>query len=66
VYLYEDLDNSLKDISKRTGMPLLQLPHAKGQFRKDRRDFHKVLSKKSIRRIAKIFHKEIEMWGYQA
>ena len=66
VYLYRNLQNSLKHISKRTGMPLLQLPHAKAQFRKDRRPFQKVLSRKAIEHIAKIFHKEIEMFGFKA
>ena len=66
VYLYENLYNEIEKISKRFGFPHRpNLPNAKGNYRIDKRHYREILSHEERLKIAKIFAKEIELFGYE-
>lgn len=60
--LYVTGEESPQQVSMRARR--LNLPRAKGQFRKDRRHYRDVLSKQDRVYIAQRFSREIEMFGY--
>jgi hypothetical protein len=63
---YENLIEDLRYIEERIGLPEeLTLVHAKGDTRKDRRHYSKVLNARSRARIEKDCAREIEEFGYQ-
>lgn len=63
---YENLDEELDRICERLNLPgKLELPHAKGQFRKDRRDYREVLDDQTRAVIDRICAKEIKLLGYE-
>lgn len=63
IYLYEELDNSLKDILAKLHIhDTIELPHAKTKFRKDKRSYRDILSEKDIIYINLKFKNEIEMF----
>ena len=62
---YEDAQaelNRLFDELNLEGNP--QLPHAKRQFRSEKRPYQDVLTKAQASRIGKIFEREIALAGY--
>jgi hypothetical protein len=68
VYKYEEFNNALSDLSRRLQLSEeLKLPakKAKGNVRKDRRHYREVLSDEGADRIAKIFAREIKLFGYK-
>ena len=62
VCYYENLNSELEDFFKKINIidSDFQLPTAKSKFRKDKRDYRKILSQKDIDYIAKLFKREIE------
>ena len=67
ICLYENLEAELDYVCNHVlGLPEpLSLPHAKGQYRKDKRYYRDVLSKQDRASIAQQFSREIEMFGYE-
>ena len=66
VYLYEELEKALEDISSRLGLPEnLSLPTAKGGFRLDRKPGGEILTAEDMERIAQEFSEEISLFGYR-
>lgn len=66
VYFYEQLQAELTGLAERLGLPQpLTLPNAKGQFRKDKRHYRDIISEEEKAKIAKIFEREICLYGYQ-
>ena len=67
ICLYENLEAELEYVCNYIlGLPgLLDLPRAKGQYRKDKRHYRDILSKQDRAHIAKQFSREIEMFGYE-
>jgi hypothetical protein len=62
---YERLGPELEEVAGRLGLPeALALPRAKGSARKDRRSYRDVLSREDGEKIARMFSKEIELFGY--
>lgn len=62
---YEDAQAELNRVFEELnlqGNP--QLPHAKGQFRREQRPYQDVLTNTQASRIAKIFEREIALAGY--
>ena len=63
---YENLESELETISERLGLPeKLQLPRAKGNFRKDRRHYKFLLSDEGRKKISEDFAREISHFGYK-
>lgn len=65
---FENLENDLKEISAKIGIPFQgaeDLPYAKGNVRKDRRHYSKILKKDQAEYIARKCAMEIEWFGYQ-
>lgn len=66
VCLYENLDVELEFLEQRLMLPeKLSLPRAKASHRVDKRHYREILDPHDRERIAKIFHREIAMCGYQ-
>lgn len=66
VYRYEDLQNSLNDLSVRFGLEQpMELPRAKGNIRKDKRPYEEVLTDELIQIIGEEFNDEIKLLGYK-
>ena len=63
---YENLESELEVISKRLGLPeKMQLPWAKGNFRKDRKHYRFLLGGKERDKISEDFAREIAHFGYE-
>lgn len=63
VCLYENLEVELEQIRLLLGIPeKLQLPAAKGGFRKDKRNYREILSANQIARISELFEQEISRY----
>jgi hypothetical protein len=66
VCLYERLTEELDEVAERLGLPeRLSLPRAKGSARKDRRSYREVLTRDDGEKIARMFSRELELFGYQ-
>lgn len=66
VVRFESLDDELELIRKRLGIPEpLQLPRAKGAFRKDRRPYSQVFSPEDRKIVEELFADEIRLMGYR-
>jgi hypothetical protein len=63
---FEALDGELAAVCRKLGMPWpLELPRAKGGFRRDRRNYRDLLGERERQRIAEFFHDEITRLGYE-
>lgn len=63
---YENLTNDLEIVRQHLGLPeSLELPVAKGGYRKDRRGYREILTDRERDKIAEIFQDEIELTGYR-
>jgi hypothetical protein len=63
---FEALDDELEAVCRKLGMPQpLELPRAKGGFRRDRRSYRDLLGERERQRIAEFFHDEITRLGYE-
>lgn len=66
VIRYEKLDAELAEIGSQLGFPSsLELPRAKGQYRKDRTPYRELIGDKERERIAQICAREIALFGYE-
>lgn len=67
VCLYENLEAELEYVCNyKIGLPEIPpLSRAKGSFRKDRRHYRDILHKNDRDIIARMFSKEIELFGYE-
>lgn len=62
---YEDLEEELDSVRRRVGIQSrIDLPHAKGQYRRDRRPPAAVMTPDDIDYVSEIFAKEIALLGY--
>ncbi len=62
---YENIADELEAVRTQLNLPeKLELPRAKSQFRKDKRSYDQVLNEEQKEKIARLFSKEIELWGY--
>ncbi|MCW8125943.1 sulfotransferase family 2 domain-containing protein [Microbulbifer halophilus] len=62
---FEQLDQELEEVRLHLGIPEpLPLPKAKGDTRKDKRHYQEILTEAQRDEIARIFEKEIELFGY--
>jgi hypothetical protein len=65
VIRFEDLAAGMEEVRARIGAPELpEIPRAKSAFRTDRRPYWEVLAPDERDRIAEVFSKEIEHFGY--
>ena len=65
MYLFEDLNDNIKTISRILGLPgELKLPHAKSNFRKVKKSYRDLLDREDKEEIASLFSKEIKYFGY--
>lgn len=63
---YEDLEEEMERFRVRVGIPeRLELPRAKANVRTDRRSYREILGEAEREKIAKLFDKEIELFGYE-
>lgn len=64
---YEHLEKELEEVCESIlGMPRLpELPRAKGEARTDRRHYRDILSNTDRQKIAELFAREIELFGYE-
>ena len=66
IYKYEHLDDALEDISRKIGCKVeLESYKAKGNFRKDRRNYSEILSETEKEKIAIMFAREIKLLNYK-
>lgn len=66
VCLFENISEGLELIRKYLAIPeKLKLPHAKSQYRKDKRSYRQILSVNEQARIARLFSDEIALFGYK-
>jgi hypothetical protein len=65
VYFFEGLDRELEKLEEKFQFPgKLELPRAKGGYRKDRRHYRDILSDEDRRLIEKIYAREVALFGY--
>ena len=65
VCLYENLDQEIGAVMDRLGLPgKLRLPHAKSEYRIDRRHYRELLSEEDRVKISRVFAREIAYFGY--
>jgi len=63
---FEDLSEELDVVRRQVGIAeKLDLPHAKSQYRKDKRSYREVLDAKQQAKIAELFSDEIRLFGYE-
>jgi hypothetical protein len=63
---FENLANDLEEVRKHVGIPeKLELPRAKTGFRKDKRNYREILSETDREKVARLFHEEIDLLGYE-
>jgi hypothetical protein len=65
VVRYERLHEDMERLSERTGLDPAQLPHAKAQFRGERRHYRELMSRSDRDRVASMFRNEITYFGYE-
>jgi hypothetical protein len=66
VFLYEQLDQAIKEISEYLGLEeLISLPRAKGGYRKDKRSYRDLMTDADREKIAKVYAREIAHFGYE-
>jgi hypothetical protein len=66
VFKFEHLQESMNELSDILNLDETpQLPRAKGTYRKDNRDYHKILSQQDRDKIANVFAREIAHFNYQ-
>jgi hypothetical protein len=66
VYLYEDLQAALNDLTRRLGLPgPLELPDAKRGIRPDSRPYQDLYSERARERVATACAREIAEFGYR-
>jgi hypothetical protein len=66
VYLYEDLQAALDDLTRRLGLPgPLELPDAKRGIRPDSRPYQELYSERTRERVATACAREIAEFGYR-
>ncbi len=66
VYLYEDLQASLEDLTRRLGFPEpIELLDAKRRVRRDRRPYQELYTEQSRDRVATACAREIAEFGYR-
>lgn len=64
---YENLDNDLREVLAEIGLPAeIELPSAKTNFRKDKRNYRDILDEAIIRALSDAFSWEISNLGYSA
>lgn len=62
---YEHMADELEALRTRLNLPeKIELPRAKSQFRKDKRSYDKAINEEQKEKIARMFSKEIDLWGY--
>jgi len=61
---YDSLEDELREVTDLLGIPRLELPRAKGQYRKDRRPYQEWYNDSTRQRIAEVFSREIEYFGW--
>lgn len=65
VLRYENLEAALEAVRTRLGLPeKLTLPRAKATRRQDKRSHREIMGPEDREKIAKLFHREIELFGY--
>jgi hypothetical protein len=63
---FENLSEELEECRKQVAIPeMLDLPRAKSQSRKDKRNYRDILGEANRARIANLFHDEISMFKYE-
>lgn len=62
---YENLQSDLDRVCEIVGMPALELPRAKGNYRTDKRHYAELLSDETKAIVAQVFLREIDLLGYQ-
>ena len=63
---FENLSDEMERIATRLGLPdRIELPHAKGNYRKDRRSYREILNAAQRDQVATMFRDEIDLLGYQ-
>jgi hypothetical protein len=66
VFKYEQIGNAMEQIRGRLGLDETpSLPFAKADFRKDKRSYRDILSDDNRAEIARLFAREIGMFGYE-
>lgn len=66
VFLFENMTKELEEISSSLSLPKqLVLPQTKGEFRQDKRHYRDILKPQDRDAIAKLFGREIELFGYK-
>lgn len=65
VIRYENMDQDLRLLESRLGIDTITMPRAKGQFRKDRRHYSKVLSAEARSIVERVCANEIRYFGYR-
>ncbi|UCH10902.1 MAG: sulfotransferase family 2 domain-containing protein [Fidelibacterota bacterium] len=66
VCLFEKLADELEQVRTRVGLPTnLSLPKVKGTYRKDKQHYRDLLSPEDEATIAKLFEREIALFGYE-
>jgi len=66
VIFQESLEEQLRDVAKRLGLPLSEIPRAKGQFRKDPRPAREILTDAQKEAIFLKHRTTFERFGYQS
>jgi Sulfotransferase family len=62
---FEKLTEELDEITRHLGLPEpLQLPRAKGSFRKDRRHYREIMGEEGRRRLAAVYARELALLDY--
>jgi hypothetical protein len=66
VCLFENLEEELEAIRSRLGLPeTLTLPRVKGAARKEKQHYRNLLSEEDREAIARLFEREITLFGYE-
>jgi hypothetical protein len=66
VCLYENLEQELETVRNWLNLPeKLVLPKAKASRRQDRRNYRDTFSREDRDKIAKMFSREIDLFGYR-
>ncbi len=62
---FESIAQDLEEVCLHLGITeSLELPRAKSRYRKDKSHYKDILSEKESKKIAEMFHREIELFGY--
>jgi hypothetical protein len=66
VILYEDLENNLNEAFERLGIPYEGMLgfNINSNFREDRRHYREVFTPEQRRIVERVYHNEIQMFGY--